>query len=378
MRARTGRTRLFRILVGSGCVLTLYTISCALWFCGNRDLREVSVLIGGRDRQSLAASTLPASSGVTNSIKILSYNLNHVSRGNDNIPQNDPYFPAGVPEWKKIGMSLRASFRDPGKMDRNMEAILGVIKQEAPDIVFLQEVDRDVLESFRIDTATAIAQRAGYQYAVWGPKWSMDLGIRHITGNAILSKYPIVEVENIPLNSIDGWHAYRKLVGVHTALVATLDMGPGNEKIKVINTHLYSKKFGYDKKKEQVDKLLEMVAASPYPIVVGGDFNCSYYRLQSNKPSSNDPTLPRLFFSGLLNEGGFFDEKSLDYLFLRKGDPTHYQQMYKLPPVATDHNIIVSVVGIERRGNKENKAAPAKAALVQTHFLPLALILDAK
>ena len=278
------------------------------------------------------------------SVKVMTYNLNHTGRGNHNDPSNDLYFPPGTAEWSRLSASVSTHLRDPSRVQRNLEVITQFIRRQDPDILFLQEVDRSTPESMWVDTGMEIVHRTGYPYAVWGPKWTMICGIKYITGNAILSKYPIVEAENIALNPVDLPHGYRQLVGVHSALSATIEVN--GQRLSCLNTHLYSKKHGYDKKAEQVERLVELVRDSPYPVIVGGDLNTSIRRLQGSAPSSLDPTLRILAESGLIDMRGIHDDDTLDYIFLRAGDPTGYLEMYKLPPVLTDHYINISLIAI--------------------------------
>lgn len=350
-----------RVLLVMGAALFAVVAVRCLWFGLTRDLEEARDLSSMGQAAAVEAVSVPVHSLYSNRVsqegkggtgirlKVMSYNLNHASRGNDNSPQNIPYFHGGCPEWKKICISLFSLWKDPGRLERNLERIASQIIAEDPDIIFLQEADRDMPESFGVDTARWIARKTGYRWGVWGSKWSLDLGIKYVTGSAILSKYPIVEAENIPLNPIDGKFYYRRFLGVHAALTAIVEVG--SVRVKLINTHLYSKKYGYEKKKEQVENLLDLVESSPYPLIVGGDFNASFARLHSNKPASKDPTLPMLLGSGLVSTQGFFDQQTLDYLLLRPGDPTWYLRMSKLPTGTTDHSIIVSEIGVGLPGH---------------------------
>jgi endonuclease/exonuclease/phosphatase family metal-dependent hydrolase len=283
-------------------------------------------------------------------LKVLTYNLNHVSRGNDNDPQNDPYFPRGSSELRKLSISLPSLARDPGRVERHLQEMAALLRREDADIVLLQEADRGMAESLWVDAARELAQRAGYAHAVWAPKWTMRIGVPYVTGNAILSKHPIREARNVALNPL-GWGVpHRKLFGAHTALEAVVDVG--GQPLTVINTHLTSKRHNYPTKAEQVEALLARVAGSRHPVIVGGDLNTSVRRLRSDRPVSRDPTLPLLHASGLVDMQGVHDEDTLDYILLRQRDPTAYERMYKLPPVATDHYINVCVVALEQSASQ--------------------------
>ena len=45
---------------------------------------------------------------------------------------------------------------------------------------------------------------------------------------------------------------------------------------------------------------------------------------------------------------GLHDENTLDYIFLRRGDPTRYAEMYKLPPTGTDRYIDVASIALPK------------------------------
>jgi len=351
--ARACRSRPLRTAV---CLCLLLALADLLLFALARDLQAVHDISphrgGAADRlvrpspgDVLARPVGHTPAGPHRIIKVMTYNLNHISRGNDNDPANDPHFPPGSSELTKMRLSLSALLREPRRIERNLEAIVGLIRRESPDIVLLQEADRSMLESGFVDAGRHIAAAAGYPHAVWGAKWSMRCGLEYVTGNAILSRYPIVEAENVPLNPLTWEHFHRKLFGAHTALKATIDID--GEPYTVLNTHLYSKKRNYWKKTEQVRRLLDLVSASPHPVIVGGDYNTSVARLESRRRSSHDPTLPLLDESGVIDMAGLYDEDTLDYVFLRRGDPTSYAGGVKLPPVATDHFINVAYIRLD-------------------------------
>ena len=80
--------------------------------------------------------------------------------------------------------------------DRGLEAVAEVIEATAPDIVALQEVDRDMPRTGRVDQAAWLGQRLGY-HAVFGPATG-GATFRESTGQygiAMLSRGPIVEHE---------------------------------------------------------------------------------------------------------------------------------------------------------------------------------------
>ena len=133
-------------------------------------------------------------------------------------------------EQKKSIRALSYNIRHGEGMDRKIDLvrIAEVIKSISPDVVSLQEVDINMERTGGIDQPAELANLTGLNVA-FGPAI-----IRRNSqyGNAILSCYPLSNVENCPL---PGTHEPR------AALVADLDISSHTaEKIQItfIATHL--------------------------------------------------------------------------------------------------------------------------------------------
>jgi endonuclease/exonuclease/phosphatase family metal-dependent hydrolase len=86
-----------------------------------------------------------------------------------------------------------------GGVDRryDLHRILRVIDHYDPDILLLQEVDRDVPRSRRQDQTSLIATVLDYPHTEFGPNVRLRSGCY---GNATLSRAPIVDSRNINLS----------------------------------------------------------------------------------------------------------------------------------------------------------------------------------
>jgi len=118
--------------------------------------------------------------------------------------------------------NLHNGFNTQGRLD--MESLAQVIEENDPDIVALQEISRGWLVSGRLDMLTWLSQRLDLPY-VFGPTADP------FWGNAILSRYPVVEVTEYDLPP-------RNLFILRGLTVASIDLGDGDQ-IQVVATHFH-------------------------------------------------------------------------------------------------------------------------------------------
>lgn len=169
--------------------------------------------------------------GRGNDIKVLSYNIHH-------------------------GVGLDDAL--------SLERIAQVIEGAGATIVGLQEVDRYFSERSNFeDQASILANLLDYEYT-FGGNLQFEPAAGQVEnrqyGNAILSKYPIIESENIHLNSFG--NEQRGL------LRATVNIN--GELINIFNTHL---ELDPTARMAQVKQLIEITSSYSGPKVLMGDFN---------------------------------------------------------------------------------------------------------
>ena len=77
------------------------------------------------------------------------------------------------------------------------DRVVRILENHSADVVLLQEVDKGVPRSRRMDMARELAKRLGYDYVAEGMNVTLREG-RY--GNATLSKHPIRKSRNINLS----------------------------------------------------------------------------------------------------------------------------------------------------------------------------------
>ena len=151
-----------------------------------------------------------------------------------------------------------------GPWEQRQAAIIATLKAERADVICLQEVwASDSGE----DQAATLASEVGFHHARSpAPFWE---GFSF--GNAVLSRWPILDAHTYPLPDVLGRPSHRNM------LVATVDapFGP----LQVVSTHL---EFRFDRSATRVAQtraLARIVAEArsdpeqSFPVVIGGDFN---------------------------------------------------------------------------------------------------------
>lgn len=158
-----------------------------------------------------------------------------------------------------------------GGVDRRYdpERIVSVIKQLDPDVLMLQEVDAGATRSNGDRQVELLGEHLGMRYQSWFPNVDVRGGGHY--GNAILSRYPLIESSNIDLSI--RWKKRRS--ALHGVLRVRHD--DVDRTVHVFNMHLGLARF---ERRIQLQKFLD---SHPFahlhhdtPIVVGGDLNDVY------------------------------------------------------------------------------------------------------
>ncbi len=158
-----------------------------------------------------------------------------------------------------------------GGVDRRYDPtrVVEVIHKLDPDVVMLQEVDAGVSRSNRDRQVDVLGEHLGMRYRTWFPNVDVRGGGRY--GNAILSRYPILESANIDLTI-----RFKKRRSVVHA-VCRIRHDEVDRTVHMFNMHLGL--AGYERKLQ----LRTFLDSHPFatlhhdtPIVVGGDLNDVY------------------------------------------------------------------------------------------------------
>jgi len=147
-----------------------------------------------------------------------------------------------------------------GKPD--LPRVAGVLKAARPDVVLLQEVDRNTTRTGRVDQAAELARLTGL-HAEFGK--AIDLqGGRY--GQAILSRFAPKNVKPDPLPGKAGQEA-------RVVMRATVEPGGGWPAVTVLNTHLQHDDG--PTREAQAAKLSELFGAAEGAVVLAGDLNAA-------------------------------------------------------------------------------------------------------
>ena len=156
---------------------------------------------------------------------------------------------------------------------RDLDRIATVINTLNPDVVALQEVDKQTGRLNGIDLAAELGDRTGMTH-VFGRAMKYDGGEY---GEAILSKFPIVNVTNhaLPTVPFDSTGQDRQEVEPRSALAVTLKFPASDGTFVLIGTH-------FDHLRNPVNRITQAKGTNEIaqgypdmPVILAGDLNAA-------------------------------------------------------------------------------------------------------
>ena len=204
----------------------------------------------------------------------------------------------------------------------DLEKTIDTLRETGAEIIGLQEVERHSWRTGFVDQAERIAEGLGmdYRFEAGLKIWPFEFG------NALLSKYPIRDVERIDLPS-----TRENRVG----LLATLDVQ--GQDVQVLVTHLGLKQ---QERADHVQKLVDKLANSDQPFLLIGDFN-NTADAQELKPLLK--TLRQTANTPLVTFPG--EGEQIDHIFVSKQFEVH--GVSTLPSTASDHLPLIADLTIK-------------------------------
>lgn len=136
-----------------------------------------------------------------------------------------------------------------------LEDIAQVIEAESADIIALQEVSRAWLVDGSVDTLSWLSQRLDMDYA-WGP------AADSAWGNAVLSRYPILHVENHEMPNNDDFPLDRALLWVE------IDIGEESP-LRIMATHFHHIRDEGEYRIPQTEAVLERWNSALQTVLLG-------------------------------------------------------------------------------------------------------------
>ena len=172
------------------------------------------------------------------------------------------------------------------KGDFDLDLISGVISQENPDLVALQEVDFRTRRALNMDLVSELGERTAL-VPLFGRAMYYDGGEY---GEGILSRYTFISSRNHPLPAGEGKEP-------RAALEVRIQL-PCGDTIAFIGTHFDH--TGDEDRINQASELREIIAGLNMPVILAGDLNARpesrpmEILFEDLEPSSGDmaPTIP--------------------------------------------------------------------------------------
>jgi len=213
------------------------------------------------------------------------------------------------------GLTPIQGFTMARKIRANLRKIARLIERMAPDVVALQEVDENSRWAGNFDHLEYLRVYTGFRYSVFGINNRREGLINLSYGNAILSRHPILESENILFGE--------SVVGEKGFLYAEIDVG--GRRLPIVNLHLNYRSRQH--RFRQVERVMDYITHKQHhrrdswhmPPIVCGDLN--------NSLTSPDATAELMRYFSLHGhytlhprEGNTFPSplpsRALDFIFL--------------------------------------------------------------
>lgn len=213
------------------------------------------------------------------------------------------------------------------------DRVARVLETLAPDVVALQEVDRGTARVEGVDQVERLARATGW-HAAFGSAMPYDGG--HY-GNAILSRFPLSEVETHSL-------PFREEQEPRATLVATVVPNNGLPPFRFVSTH-----FSHDREDvriEQAGQVIHLLQDEKRPVILAGDMNA--------RPAS----MPMERFWKASWQDQVAPESVIDYVLTREQDPWTLEEARIIDDTVTsDHRpVLVSLQWTGRRHARTDAA----------------------
>ncbi|NEQ43197.1 MAG: metal-dependent hydrolase [Leptolyngbya sp. SIOISBB] len=207
--------------------------------------------------------------------------------------------------------------------ETNLAIAIAALEPLAPDILALQEIDLDSRRSYQVDQVAALGDALAYpQRAIainWDkryvpfPFWPPTVHFgQMLSGQAILSRWPIVEQERLVLDKVAGNpFFYNALYLDRLAQVAQVDVN--GQIVVVINLHLEA--FDRPTRQSQTESVLALAEtyAEQYPVLLLGDFNSALNRDAEGTPRSIQTVLDSSIFEPVVVAADWSSSEQFTY-----------------------------------------------------------------
>lgn len=179
------------------------------------------------------------------------------------------------------GKAVHAS---PDKVEQTLGEIGEVLTAQRPDVLLLQEVDRDSARTARIDELARL-RRLG-RWSCWtSAPYHRSRYVPVPLGNALgrvdmhlatAARYRLAWARRHALPQLDEWFVRRAFNLKRAILEAAVPLEDHPRPLVLLNTHLSAFSFGdgtLERQVEAIRRRLEQLDAQGFPWILAGDFN---------------------------------------------------------------------------------------------------------
>jgi endonuclease/exonuclease/phosphatase family metal-dependent hydrolase len=149
-----------------------------------------------------------------------------------------------------------------------LDQIAQLLRRMDADVVVLNEVDFQSSWSHSVNQARVLAEKAGYAYRA--EQRNVDCRVLLSAwrfGNAVLSKYPIVDARVIDLPGYSAWETV--LAGEKRGVLC--DIKAGEQAVRIVGLHLSYRSEAV--RAESAVLAVQIAADSSVPVIIAGDLN---------------------------------------------------------------------------------------------------------
>lgn len=157
-----------------------------------------------------------------------------------------------------LQFNIHAGIDSSGRVD--LDRIAAEIESVHPDLVSLNEVDSGTLRSGGLDETAYLAGATGL-HGVYGPNLFYDGGL---FGNAILSRYPVVQSHNLQLPVA---------LGLEQRGLLTATLRVDGQTVSFSSLHLSDGSDGRASRTAQAETAAQAMGHTSRPTIVAGDLN---------------------------------------------------------------------------------------------------------
>lgn len=217
-----------------------------------------------------------------------------------------------------------------GKLD--LPRIAEVIKAAKPDLVALQEVDRNTTRTGKVDQAAELAKLTGLNVE-FGKAIDLQGGGY---GLAVLSRFPL---KGVKVHALPG----KEKQEARIVLQATVEPGGGFPAITFLNAHLQHDDG--PTREKQVAKIDELFGTAEGAFILAGDLNAAPGSAPIRALTKNWAFATEPGGKGLLTIPLDVPKQQIDYVLFRPADKFKVAEAKVIEEkVASDHRPVLTVV----------------------------------